>query len=58
MNVERLRRSFLLVPASDARRMSASEADGHFVDAARVRIARRVVRQAELAKATRVGSRA
>ena len=32
MNVERLRRSFLLVPASDARRMSASEADGAMLD--------------------------
>ena len=34
------------------------EVDEDFVDAARVRIARRVVRQAELAEATRVGSRA
>jgi citrate lyase beta subunit len=62
MNVERLRRSLLFVPASEPHRIAEGaaceadgvfELDGHFVDAVHVRIARRIVRQAELVAAVK-----
>jgi citrate lyase subunit beta / citryl-CoA lyase len=45
-------------PLLAARAAVLDALDGHVVDPARVRVARRVVRRAELAGATRVGSRA
>ena len=56
--VERALRLIQAYHDAEAGGVGVFEVDGHFVDAARVRIARRVVRQAELAEATRVGSRA
>ena len=56
--VERALRLIQAYHDAEAGGVGVLEVDGHFVDAARVRIARRVVRQAELAGALRLGSRA